>query len=43
MDFATIIGLFLGVGLIGTGMYLGSVQQGVPISKFFEIVSLHIC
>jgi chemotaxis protein MotA len=42
MDFATIIGLFLGVGLIGTGMYLGSVQQGVPISKFFEIVSLMI-
>ena len=42
MDFATIFGLIAGVALIGTGMVLGSIENAVPIYKFWSINSIFI-
>ena len=42
MDFATIFGLIAGVALIGTGMLLGSIENAVPIYKFWSINSIFI-
>ncbi len=42
MDLATIAGMILGMGLVGTGMYLNAAQQDLSMLKFFEITSLLI-
>ena len=42
MDFATILGLLSGIGLIGTGMVLGSIENNVPIYNFWSLNSVMI-
>ncbi len=42
MDFATIFGLLAGIALIGTGMFFGSIENSVPIYKFWSVNSIFI-
>ena len=42
MDFATIFGLLAGIGLIGTGMFFGSIENSVPMYKFWSLNSVFI-
>ena len=42
MDKATILGLFSGIFLIGTGMYGGSIENSVPITNFWSLNSMFI-
>ena len=42
MDIATIIGLFLGIGLIGGSMWLAAVSYELSMSNFWNLESMMI-